>query len=105
MSREDEQNAYEELIYERLQQLNDKTEQYQQQLNEKKKKQLIGLTSKMEDMIEKYVYQMAIQPLKLKRDLKIALLECDYDAEMIERKFLQENPNQYQVNKDIHTRL
>jgi hypothetical protein len=55
----------------------------------------------MEDMIRKYVQQYGIQPLKLQRDHKIALLKHDYDAEIIERKFLQENPNEYQVNQFI----
>ena len=65
-----------------------------------KKKQLIGFTSVMEKMIDKYVHQMVIRPLILKRDLKIALIKSDYDAEMIERKFLQENPNEYQVTEN-----
>ena len=88
----------EELIYERLQYLNGQTEQFQQELNNRKK-QLIGFTSKIEEMIEKFIYQTAIQPLRLQCDLKIVLIKLDYDDEMIERKFYQENPNEYQVSK------
>jgi hypothetical protein len=33
----------------------------------------------------------------MKRDHKIGLLEYDYDAEILQRKYLQENPNEYQV--------
>jgi hypothetical protein len=94
---ENEQLAYENLVHQRFEQMNQQTDQYEKDLDEKKR-QLIGFTSTMEDMIRKYVQQYGIQPLKLQRDLKIALLKHDYDAEIIERKFLQENPNEYQVN-------
>jgi hypothetical protein len=86
----------ENLVYERLQEMNEKIEQYQRQLD-KKKSQLTGFTSTMEEAIDIYIQQHGIKPLKLKRDLKIALLKYDYDAEILERKYLQEKPNQYQV--------
>ena len=34
----------------------------------------------------------------MKHDLKIVLLKHDYDAEILERKYLQQCPNEYQVN-------
>jgi len=37
----------------------------------------------------------------MKRDLKIALLKHDYDAELLERQYLQEKPNGYQVNRIV----
>ena len=45
------------------------------------------------------MHQNGIQPLKLQRNLKIALLKHDYDAEIIARKFLQANPNEYQASR------
>jgi len=96
MTKEDEQLACENLVHQRLREMTTKIEQYQRQLNEKKS-QIIGFTSSMEDAIKIYVHQHGIKPLQMKRNLKIALLQHDYDAEIIERKYSQENPNKYQV--------
>jgi len=78
--------------------MDEKIEQYQKQLDEKRN-QLIGFTSTMEEIIGKYVFEYGIRPLKLKRDRKIAFLKHNYDAAIIDRKFLQEKPNDYQVNR------
>ncbi|CAF1203637.1 unnamed protein product, partial [Adineta steineri] len=63
---EDEHRDHENLVYERLQKINERIEQYQRQFNEKKRQ-------------------------------LIALLEYDYDAEILERKYLEEKPNDYQI--------
>ena len=94
----DEHRSCENLVYEHLRKIKRKTEQYQKQFNEKKS-QLIGLTSTMEEAIVRYVQQYGIIPLQMKRDLKIALLEHEYDAEILERKYAAEKPNEYQVRK------
>jgi hypothetical protein len=91
-----EQLECETLVYERLQEFNGKIEGYERQLNETKSL-LIGCTSTIEEAIKNYVQQYGIRPLQMKRDLKIALLEHDYDAEILERKYSQEKPNEYQV--------
>jgi hypothetical protein len=96
MNEEDQHHAYEELVHCRLQEMNEKIEQYRIQLNEMKSG-LIGFTSTMEEVIDTYIQQYGIKPLQMKRDHKIALLEYDYDAEILQRKYLQENPNEYQV--------
>ena len=92
----DEQLDYENLVHQRLEEYNHQSDQYQKRLDEKKSS-LLNFTSTMEESIRTYVYQYGICPLKLQRDLKIALLKHDYDAEIIERKFFQEKPNEYQV--------
>ncbi|CAF2234943.1 unnamed protein product, partial [Rotaria magnacalcarata] len=38
-----------------------------------------------------------IKPLEMKRDLKLALVNYDYDAEMLQREYFQEQPNNYQI--------
>ncbi|CAF4160822.1 unnamed protein product, partial [Adineta steineri] len=96
ISTEDEHRDHENLVNERLQQINERIEQYQRQFNEKKN-QLIGLTSTIEEAIVKYVQHYGVIPLQMKRDMKIALLEYDYDAEILERKYLEEKPNDYQI--------
>ena len=93
---EDEQQAYEHLVQERFQEITQQMDHYQQQLTQKKK-QLVDFTLNMENMIRDYVHQKGIYPLKVQRDLKISLLQSDYDAEIMERQFLQENPTEYHV--------
>ena len=91
---------YENFLQKHLQQLTDKIEYYQEKFTEKKN-ELLGFTSTMEVLIRNYVYEHGIKPLQMKRDLKITLLKYDYDAELLERKYLQENPNQYQVKTTL----
>jgi hypothetical protein len=98
--KEVEHRECENLVHERLQEMNGKMEQYQRQLNEKKS-HLTGFTLSMETAIHNYVQQHGIMPLQMKRDLKIALLEHEYDAQILERKYVQEKPNEYQVRKDL----
>ena len=47
---ENEQLAYENLVHQRLTEMNQQTDQYQKDLDEKRR-QLVGFTSTMEDMI------------------------------------------------------
>ena len=95
---DDEQHAYENLVRERFEEITSQIDQYEQHLDEKKK-QLGDLTVAMEQTIRNYVHQHGIYPLKLRRDLKITLLKYDFDAEIMERQFLQEKPTEYQVSK------
>ena len=103
MTEEDEHRHCEEFVQQSIREMNEKMVQYQQQLDEKKS-QLVDMTSTMEEAIKAYVDQYGIRPLKMKRDLKIKLIKYDCDAEIIERKYLQENPNEYQVNRSFLAR-
>ncbi|UJR12991.1 hypothetical protein I4U23_000017 [Adineta vaga] len=91
-----EQLDFENLVNERLQQINEKIEQYTQQLIDKKN-HLIGFTSSIEKTIIQYVQRYGIIPLQMKRDLKIALLKHDYNTIILRRKYEQENPNEYHL--------
>ena len=101
MNIEDQHRAYEHLVQERFQEITQQMDQYQQQLTEKKN-QLVDFTLTMENMIRNYVHQYGIYPLKLQRDLKITLLKYDYDAEIMERQFLQEKPTEYHVTFHLY---
>lgn len=94
---EDQHRVYENHVRQRFEEMTRQTDQYEQDL-EDKKKQLSEFTLMMEQMIRNYVHEYGIYPLKLQRNLKIALLQYDYDAEIMERRFLQENPTEYHVN-------
>ncbi|CAF4595707.1 unnamed protein product [Rotaria sp. Silwood2] len=93
---EDEQVICEQILHQRLQDINQKIEHYQQQLNEKKNS-LIGFTSTMEEAIQIYVQEYGIKPLEMKRDLKISIATYNFESEILERKYSQETPNQYQM--------
>ncbi|CAF4608751.1 unnamed protein product, partial [Rotaria sp. Silwood2] len=93
---EDEQLICEQILHQRLQDMNQNIEHYQRQLNEKKNS-LIGFTSTMEESIQTYVQEYGVKPLEMKRDLKIAIVTYNYESQILERKYLQETPNQYQI--------
>ncbi|CAF4567457.1 unnamed protein product [Rotaria sp. Silwood2] len=93
---EDEQLICKQILQQRLQDMNQKIEHYQHQLNEKKNS-LIEFTSTMEEAIQIYVQEYGVRPLEMKRDLKIAIVTYNYESEILERKYSQDAPNQYQI--------
>jgi hypothetical protein len=93
---EDEQQIYEMFVRERLQEIDEKIQRYERQLTDKKR-QVMGFTSEMEQGIDVFVQEHGIKPLQMKLALKIELIKHDYEREWLERKFLHENPNEYQV--------
>ncbi|CAF4726306.1 unnamed protein product, partial [Rotaria sp. Silwood2] len=93
---EDEQLICEQILHQCLQDMNQNIEHYQRQLNEKKNS-LIGFTSTMEESIQTYVQECGVKPLEMKRDLKIAIVTYNYESQILERKYLQETPNPYQI--------
>jgi len=99
ITQEPEHADYEKFLSERFHEMEKKIQHYKRQLDKKKCQLASCFTSTIEQKIKNYVFQYGIKPLQMKRDLKIALVKHDYDAEIIERKFLQEEPNDYQVNR------
>jgi hypothetical protein len=93
---EDQQTDCENLFHQRLIDMNEKIQYHQNQFNEKKNN-LIGFTSNIEENIQSFVQKHGVKPLKMKRNLKIAMLNHDYDSEILRRQYLQEKPNEYQV--------
>ena len=95
---EDQQIACENLLNQHLQVMKQQTEYYQKELDEKQSN-FIRFTSIIQETIELYVQTHGIKPLEMKRDLKLALINYDYDSEMLQRQYFQEQPNPYQVRK------
>ena len=93
---ENDQQAYEDLVHQRLGQRNDKIRVYETQLDEIKTTSS-GWSSKLEEAIDAFVQQHGLRPLHMKRDLKIALIKHENDATILERRYAQENPTPYQV--------
>ncbi|CAF3440255.1 unnamed protein product [Rotaria socialis] len=93
---EDEQMVCEQLLHQHLQDMKEKIQDYEQQLNVKKQT-LNDFTSNVEEIIQNYVQIYGIKPLNLKRDLNVALLNYHYDSELLQRQYLHEQPNEYQI--------
>ncbi|CAF4629422.1 unnamed protein product, partial [Rotaria magnacalcarata] len=91
----DEQMVCEQLLHQHLQDMKEKIQDYEQQLNVKKQT-LNDFTSNIEEIIQNYVQIYSIKPLILKRDLSVALLNYYYDSELLQRQYLHEQPNEYQ---------
>ncbi|CAF3934742.1 unnamed protein product [Rotaria sordida] len=92
----------EKLIRERLEEFNLKIDLAEQELIQKKNF-LLEYTYEMDASLEIYVQEYGIKPLEMKHKLKKATTMYNYENEIIERKYLQENPNQYQ--KEIIKRV
>jgi hypothetical protein len=89
--RDEEHHACETLVYQRLQEMDEKIRAYE------RKRQIVNVTPAVQQSIDNYVERFGIAPLRMKRDLKIALLEYEYRAEIIDREYQLEHPNTYQV--------
>ncbi|CAF4588040.1 unnamed protein product, partial [Rotaria magnacalcarata] len=76
--------------------MNEKIQYHQNQFNEKKNN-LIGFTSNIEESIQSFVQKRGVKPFEMKRNLKIAMINHDYDSEILRRQYLQEKPNEYQI--------
>jgi hypothetical protein len=89
----------EKLVHQRLREMDEQIRSFERQLGEMKKRHSDdAIVQVMERSVHDFVEQYGMVPLRMKRDLKIKLLEHGYNAEILERKFRQENPNAYQVS-------
>jgi hypothetical protein len=84
------------LVHEYLDELNCVSEQSQQEFNTKKN-DFMDYTDDIDKIIETFIQQHAVRPLQMKFDYKIAILEYDYDAEILDREYSQLEPTKYQV--------
>ncbi|CAF1588789.1 unnamed protein product [Rotaria magnacalcarata] len=83
---EEEQVTCEQLLHQHLQDMKEKIQDYEQQFNVKKQT-LNDFTSNVEETIQNYVQVYGIKPLKLKRDLNVALLKYHYESELLKRQY------------------
>ncbi|CAF3842044.1 unnamed protein product [Rotaria sp. Silwood1] len=101
--KEKKQIICENLLHQQLKEIDQSLKQYEKQLNNKQNS-VIGFTSKMEEIVDSYVQQYGIKPIKIKCDLKIALIKYNYQSELLQRKFSQEQPNRYQLKGLLDTK-
>lgn len=76
-----------------LRRLNGELEQYQTELNQRKR-QYSWYNKEMNDQMERYVREEYLQGLELKIQRKILLIKLDYRIQLSEMEFNRLNPNQ-----------
>ena len=96
MVEQTEHRLCERAVQERIQMIDDRLGQCQQQL-EAVKQRCPVLTTKVEEAIDEIVDYAGLKHLRTKYDAQIALIECDYRAEMLDRQYLQKRPNPFQA--------
>ena len=76
--------------------LNEKIKLYECLFNDKKV-DLIHWSSKIEEAIQTFVYQYGIAPFQMKYDHKTVILTYEYEDQILERQYQQQQPTDYQV--------
>ncbi|CAF1148565.1 unnamed protein product [Rotaria sordida] len=94
-NQDDQQATCEKLLRERSEEMNLEIDLSERELIQKNS--LVEFTSIMDEAIQIYVQEYGIKPLEMTRQLKKAIVMYNYQSEMLERKYLQETPNQYQI--------
>jgi hypothetical protein len=89
-------HMYLKFVTEHLRELNAQQQQIQEQLSQKKR-QFHGYTNRIEEILRKFI-QQHIELLRLQYEYKIKLVELNYHENVLEHQFLQQNPNEQQVN-------
>ena len=64
---------------------------------DKMKATLVDFTDEMEKILDTFVEQHGIRLLRLKLNYDIAMLEYDYDTQILERQYLELEPTEVQV--------
>ncbi|CAF3913822.1 unnamed protein product, partial [Rotaria sordida] len=100
-NQDDQQAACEDLLRERLEEINLKIDLSQGELIQRKNS-LIEFTFVMDEALEIYVQEYGMKSLQMKHQLKKAIVIYNYQSEILERKYLQENSNQYQMKIAKH---
>ncbi|CAF1049380.1 unnamed protein product [Rotaria sordida] len=100
---ESKQQAYETKVQQHIEKFFEKMEVYSMEYHEKKI-QLIDFTDEMEQAIETFIQHYSIVPFQLKFNYKKAMLEYNYDDQLLERAYLQlkATENQIQTIKRIY---
>jgi len=95
-TQEDQQEAYELLVNQRMQHYSDNVDYYEKEVNDKEYT-MIGLTSTIKRTVETCVKQYGMTALRMKCDFAIALLYYDYDDHLLQVEYEQAKPTEDQV--------
>ena len=96
LTEEDRTSACQDLVYKRLNEYRAKIQLYEQQFNEKKE-DLLCWTSTIDEAIQTFVQQYGTDPLQMKYNHQLAILACDYEDQILQRQYQQQNPTSHHV--------
>ena len=99
MTDEDEQNAYEHVVHQRLREIRHQLARYRTQYEEKQGK----LTVVLVEALQALVREQVLVPLRLKVDLALAVLRCDADDQWLQGQYQAQQPTSYQVRMNVVT--
>jgi hypothetical protein len=97
LTQEQRHRACQDLVYHYLDEYSEKTRLYQYQFHQAKE-DLSYWTSAMEEKIQTFVQQYGIKPLQIKYKHQIAVLTCEYEDHILQRRYQQHNSTVYQVS-------
>ncbi|CAF2260260.1 unnamed protein product [Rotaria magnacalcarata] len=92
----DEHALGEMIVNQRLQELNQKIEEYAMIFNTMKTV-CFGWTETMDEIIDTFVQQHSIVPFASKLNYKLTLWEYDYDDQLLQREYFRYQPTEYQI--------
>ena len=97
LTEEERHCACQDLVYKRLHEYLEKIRLYEYQINQTKE-DLPYWTSTIEEGIQTFVQHYGINPLQIKYKHQIAVLTCEYEDQILQRQYQQQNPTAYQVS-------
>lgn len=98
---DDEHELCETIVYRYMDKLNTAMEQYQTDIDQKKK--AILESTHHDDTLQKieaFVRQHGVRSLQMKFKQRITTLECNYEGELLKRAFVQLQPTDEQVEQN-----
>jgi hypothetical protein len=105
-SLDDEHQLCEKIVYRYIDKLNTTMEQYQTEIDQKKKSLLESTNH--DDTLQKidvFVRQHGVRPLQMKFKHRITTLKCNYEGELLKRAFVQLQPTDDQVEQNDNNGL
>jgi hypothetical protein len=97
LTQEQRHRACQDLVYHYLDEYSEKTRFYEYQFHQAKE-DLSYWTSAMEEKIQTLVQQYGIKPLQIKHQHQLAVLTCEYEDHILQRRYQQHNSTAYQVS-------
>jgi hypothetical protein len=94
---DDEQTFYETIVNNHLKELDEMFTKYQYDYNRKKDDFKNSLTMKIEQVLDTFVQYFGIEPLEMKLNYKIAILQYEYEIHLLVCEYRRHEPTEYQV--------
>lgn len=97
LTQEQRHRACQDLVYHHLDEYSEKIRLYEYQFHQTQEN-FPYWTSTIDENIQTFVQQYGIKPLQIKYKHQIAVLTCEYEDHILQRRYQQHNPTAYQVS-------